>query len=447
MIRMQNEPPELSVETEQRGPQHQAPESQAPKRISHVVLCTPGFPISVDDPHKPFLLDHAFALAATGTKVTVVCPAHPDAPLKQTITQLSGAATAVDTAESKPAAIEPLAIEVVRVRFAPPTIARRIARGQSYRQFSGMAAVWVLPMLVGLGWTTARLARRVGAQVIHGHWWFPAGVAAVLATRFVNGARSVVHVHGTDLALARGPVSRWTARHTLRAAHITAAVSEQLANEIEGMRAGHSEVIPMPLPHSHLNVDGPLASGQLDLAPDDGPLLCVGRLVPEKGFDVLLEAIALSTSDRLKKAKVIIVGEGEQRASLTAQAEQLGVDLELVGEIAPTELAHYYNQARLVVVPSRREGFGLAIAQGLGASRAVVASDVGAASELIEPGVNGLLAISGDPISLADALAKAQSDWGVNGPASITHLSPATHADAMHAAYVCAPASRRLRRA
>ncbi len=442
---------------EQRRSQRQA----SAKSITHVVLCTPGFPVSLDDPHKPFLLDHAFALAATGTKVTVVCPAHPGAPRNQTIVQPGTTQPGRSATTSEQAEPEPVEIEVVRVRFAPPSVARRVAGGESYRQFSGMAAVWVLPMLFGLSWTAARLARRNGAQVIHGHWWFPAGVASVAAACLVRGALSAVHVHGTDLALASGPVSRWATRRTLRAAHITAAVSAQLANQIEEMRGGHAAVIPMPLPHNYLGVrdsardpTGPPLDGHTPnevseetlskiTAPlDDGPLLAVGRLVPEKGFDVLLEAVARLTSGKFKNPKVVIVGEGEQRASLTVQAERLGVDLELVGEVAPAKLVRYYSQARLVVVPSRREGFGLAIAQGLAAGRAVIASEVGAAAELIESGVNGLLTIPGDPISLADALALAQPSWGANGPASIIHLSPAAHAGAMQSAYLSALASQ-----
>ena len=50
-----------------------------------VVLCTPGFPVSADDPDKPFLLDHAKALSDAGLKVTVVSPSIAGAPLRQVI--------------------------------------------------------------------------------------------------------------------------------------------------------------------------------------------------------------------------------------------------------------------------------------------------------------------------------------------------------------------------
>ncbi|HCB36750.1 MAG TPA: hypothetical protein DEP66_00625, partial [Acidimicrobiaceae bacterium] len=155
------------------------------------MLCAPGFPTSADDPHKTFLLDHARALADAGIRVSVVCPAHPGAPRRQVFEAAAG-------------------IDVHRVRFAPAGVAARIARGDSRRQFSGPAAVWVLPLTVALTWKAARLAR-AGAQVVHGHWWFPCGAAAVAAGR-LGRARSVVHVHGTDLELTRGAVSRAAAR-------------------------------------------------------------------------------------------------------------------------------------------------------------------------------------------------------------------------------------------
>jgi len=50
-----------------------------------VALVAPGFPTSLDDHHKPFLLDHARALAGAGAEVTVVCPAHPDAPRRHVV--------------------------------------------------------------------------------------------------------------------------------------------------------------------------------------------------------------------------------------------------------------------------------------------------------------------------------------------------------------------------
>ncbi len=411
--------------------------------LNSVVLCAPGFPVSADDPHKPFLLDHALALAATGTKVTVVCPAHPGAPLRQVIKQ-----TAADSSEGE------AAIEVVRVRFAPAAIAKRVSEGDSHRHFSGIARLWLVPMLIGLGWKTARLARSQDAQVVHGHWWFPAGTAAVVAARLVRSTRSAVHVHGTDMALVQGPITRWFVRRTLKAADVTVAVSQHLADEVVALRAGTAEVVAMPLRTWALSEKNQ-ANGT---PPSDGHLLAVGRLVPEKGFDVLIDAVsnlqsrangtsaaaidsaAASSAPTAKPAinppiKIVIVGEGAQRASLSAQAERLGVDLELVGEVPPDQLATYYEQARLVVVPSRREGFGLATAQGLAMGRTVVASEVGAATELIKPGVNGLLTAPDNPVALADALDKAQPTWGANGPASVAHLSQASHAGVMHAAY------------
>ena len=446
--------------------------------VKHVVMCTPGFPVSFDDPHKPFLLDHAMALAASGTKVTVVCPAHPDAPLSQTITQPPDAPAGPDapgqtdpgqptsgqptSGQRTPVQIKPVQIEVVRVRFAPPSIARRIAQGASYREFSGVAVVWVLPLLLRLIWTAARLARtqarRSDVQVLHGHWWFPAGVAAVVAARLVRGARSAVHVHGSDLALVNGPISRWFARRTFRSAHTTVVVSQRLAHEVADMSGGATAVVAMPLRTGPLGT-GALGTGSLQTGPAhadlpsggncweeppaDGPLLAVGRLVPEKGFDVLLDAVAqlqlrgeAPGQTKAAQTKVVIVGEGEQRGRLTDQAARLGVELELVGEVAPADLASYYSQARLVVVPSRREGFGLVIAQGLAAGRTVVASEVGAAADLIAPRTNGLLTAPADVAALADAIAAAEPGWGINGPASVSHLSPTAHASAMHAAYL-----------
>ncbi|HAS12961.1 MAG TPA: glycosyltransferase family 4 protein, partial [Acidimicrobiaceae bacterium] len=64
-------------------------------------------------------------------------------------------------------------------------------------------------------------------DVVHAHWWLPSGVIAVIAGRITN-TPVVVQVHGTDAAMAQGPL-RWFARWVLRRADAVIAVSEDLA--------------------------------------------------------------------------------------------------------------------------------------------------------------------------------------------------------------------------
>ncbi|MDP6284598.1 MAG: glycosyltransferase, partial [Acidimicrobiales bacterium] len=75
--------------------------------------------------------------------------------------------------------------------------------------------------------------------------------------------------------------------------------------------------------------------------------------VPEKGFDLLIEAVALM--DQQTRPEITIVGVGSERSRLDSQARRLGVSLHLPGAVSPREIGDWYERASVVVVPSRRE--------------------------------------------------------------------------------------------
>ncbi|MDE0319057.1 MAG: glycosyltransferase [Acidimicrobiaceae bacterium] len=391
-----------------------------------VVLVTPGFPIALDDHHKPFLADHARALAAAGAEVTVVCPAHPDSPRRH----------------------EAGGIEVRRVRFAPASVEARVARGESYRVFAGLSALWVIPMIARLVVTAARQARQRTNDddaVIHGHWWFPCGLVAVAAAGMARrGTGSVVQVHGSDAAVTTNAVHRWLARQVLRRAGAVVAVSEDLRDWGASLVPRPDGVQPPPRIEAADRRPGPLLRvvsmpvgierlGPTTPLPTDGPVLAVGRLMAEKGFDVLIEAVALM--NRNERPDVVIVGDGPDRSLLEALALRRDVSATFPGAVAPSEIGGWYRQARLVCVPSRREGFGMITAEAIASGRPVVASAVGAAPQLISDGKNGFLVPPDDPAALAAALTTALAA-GSEVPAS-THasalapFSPQAHAAAL----------------
>ena len=402
-----------------------------------VVLVAPGFPTSLDDHHKPFLLDHARALAGAGVEVTVVCPAHPDAPRRS---EVGG-------------------VEVRRVRFAPASVEARVALGESYRVFSGLSALWVVPMIARLTLAAARQARRHSGDgtVIHGHWWFPCGLVAVAAAAFAGRrTASVVHIHGSDAAVTTNAIHRWLARRVLRRASAVMTVSEDLQRWASSLvRRPHGlhppqdaepaqrtsvpllQVVSMPVGTDRLGTPTP--------APADGPVIGIGRLMAEKGFDVLIEALALM--DATQRPELVIVGDGPGRTLLEALALRRGVNVEFAGAVPPREIGSWYQRARLVCVPSRREGFGMITAEALAAGRPVVATAVGAAPQFITEGANGFLAPPDSADALAEALNKAlQSDLAVSASSSTAApapFSPQAHAARLLEIYASVTTARR----
>ncbi|MGH7083962.1 MAG: glycosyltransferase [Acetobacteraceae bacterium] len=134
-------------------------------------------------------------------------------------------------------------------------------------------------------------------------------------------------------------------------------------------------------------------------------LLALGRLHPDKGFDVLIEALA-----RLPAATLLIAGVGPEEASLRKLAAALGVGerVHFLGwrNDAPSLL----RAADLFVCPSRREPLGNVVLEAWSAGCPVLASDAAGPSELIAPGSDGLLVPREDSAALAAAAAGLIAD-------------------------------------
>jgi glycosyltransferase involved in cell wall biosynthesis len=141
----------------------------------------------------------------------------------------------------------------------------------------------------------------------------------------------------------------------------------------------------------------------------DAPrLLCLGRLSPEKGFDVAVEAFA-RLRERFPRARLVIAGVGPQEESLRQQAEALGVDaaVEFAGPVRGEQVAQLINACTVMLVPSRcREGFGLVAIEAAQMARPVVAARLGGLPEVIADGETGLLVEAEDSAALAAAVAR-----------------------------------------
>ncbi len=150
-------------------------------------------------------------------------------------------------------------------------------------------------------------------------------------------------------------------------------------------------------------------SGPLEL-PADVPIVgLVGRLQPWKGQDRLLRAQALLRERGHEMHLVIVGGDSYGRSpeyarSLPVLIEQLGLSgaVTLTGEVP--DAGPYIEQLDILVNASDPEPFGIVLLEGMSRGAAVVAVDAGGPAEFIEHGRTGLLARSGEPDALADAL-------------------------------------------
>jgi len=129
-----------------------------------------------------------------------------------------------------------------------------------------------------------------------------------------------------------------------------------------------------------------------------GPVLSVGRLMPDKRMDVVIDAGA-----RLG-LPLVIAGAGPQLTALQKQADRLGADVRFTGFIEREALAALYRQASALVLAAGSEGMPNAVLEAMAQARPVVATAVGGVPGLIDDGVNGLLLGRSDPEELVSAL-------------------------------------------
>lgn len=138
-----------------------------------------------------------------------------------------------------------------------------------------------------------------------------------------------------------------------------------------------------------------------------GELVFVGRLVSDKGVDLLLAALGLLAGRGLRP-RLTVVGDGPEAPRLRAQAERLGVagEVEFAGTRTGEALVELLNRHRVLVVPSRyNEPFGIVALEGIACGCAVVGSSGGGLGQAIGP--CGLTFPNGDVARLADCLVEA----------------------------------------
>jgi glycosyltransferase involved in cell wall biosynthesis len=137
-----------------------------------------------------------------------------------------------------------------------------------------------------------------------------------------------------------------------------------------------------------------------------------GRLVPEKGVDVLLQAFVTVTR-RLPDARLLIAGDGPERAKLVELTEKLGIttNVSFLGHLSKEKMEAQFAQAWVQVVPSLwAEPFGLVAVEAMMRGTAVIASSMGGLGEIVEHGKTGFLVPPNEPHALAENLVELLSD-------------------------------------
>lgn len=305
-------------------------------------------------------------------------------------------------------------LDGVTVRYLPTPQPSRGARGVLAFAVRWPAAAW--------RWFGAY--RSLRPDVLHVQCFGPNGVYATALGR-VTRTPLVVSSHGETFADDHDALGTswwmrtWFGASLARADAVTGCstiVTEDLAERFGYAGAvvvpnGVDLTAPTPVPVAPAvaaPAPAPRGTRARPVEPSDavGPpvLLAVGRVEHVKGFDLLLEAFAASgLADR---ARLVVVGDGSELATLRRRAEVLGVAdrVSFPGMLGPDAVAAALADAAVVVVPSRKEAASIVVLEAWRAGRPVVGTVLGGPRTLVTDGVDGLLVDPRDPVLLADAI-------------------------------------------
>lgn len=207
----------------------------------------------------------------------------------------------------------------------------------------------------------------------------------------------------------KGPIRRWLDRRlaswTSRVVAVSGKVEvfchEQIGIPTEKLitiRNGISVDLFKPLSNSR-----EFARAALGLAAEDLVVTQVARLVPQKGYEVLLEAAVL-VYRRHPRMRLMIVGDGPSGEALAAQAEQLGIGKSVTFLGFKKDVREVLWATDLFALASWREGLPVALLEAMAASLPSVVTLVGGNNEVVIEGETGFLVPPGDAVQMADRI-------------------------------------------
>ena len=246
-----------------------------------------------------------------------------------------------------------------------------------------------------------------GFELIHAHQALPDGAIAAHLSRDL-GVPYVVTLHGADVhhGLSHGGGVAARTAEVLRGASAVVVVSDTLARKL----TGYVPLDDVRVVQNGGPADIPL-SAPADYLPGRRFVLCAGRLVPGKGFEQVLRALARLQVEH-DDLHCVIAGDGALRRSLFTLTAELGLDerVHFVGHLEQGDLLAMMARADVFALPSAPEGFGLVHLEAMTQGTPVIACLDQGPADFIEDGVSGYLVPFGDVEALTGVLSGALAD-------------------------------------
>lgn len=372
----------------------------------HIGVLTHNYPRFAGDFSGTFVEALCEELARQGHQLTIWAPYDPayTRPLTYTV----------------PGSAYPLTLRLYRYAYPPSLHRLGYMRSMQSDLALRLETYALSPALFAAGATRVlRDAARLRPDVLHAHWVLPNGFLAAVAGKRL-GIPVAVSVPGSDAQVAgKNPLFRRMARFAFAQAALLTANSAELRDAVVPLGADLAK-FDMIIYGTDPNALRPDDTGvaelrtQLNLAPETPVVLCVGRMVYKKGFDVLIRALAEPALAGIA-LKAVMVGRGDELAAWQQLAADLGIADRIVwvGNVPKTEIGVYYNLCDVLAMPSvsrPADGLNVCVLDAMSCAKPVVASTVAGNPLAVDDGVTGLLVPEQDPPALAAALARVLGD-------------------------------------
>jgi glycosyltransferase involved in cell wall biosynthesis len=259
-------------------------------------------------------------------------------------------------------------------------------------------------------------------DIIHAHDWMVTDAAWVLKTAYDTPL--VTTIHATEQGRMGGihtSMQRYVHQMEWRLTYESFRVIVNSRHMVDELRSSFDlplnkiDIIPNGVTPENFRIDFPenekRAFRQSFAGESQKIGLYVGRLINEKGVQVLIDA-APKVIQQYPETQFLIVGTGYFMETLKAQAGYLGVtqNVRFLGYVADADLLKLYQITDAVAIPSLYEPFGIVALEGMAAGAPVVVSDVGGLRDFVEHMQNGVTTYAGNSDSLAWGLLQVLRD-------------------------------------
>jgi N-acetyl-alpha-D-glucosaminyl L-malate synthase BshA len=242
---------------------------------------------------------------------------------------------------------------------------------------------------------------KVNCDLIHAHYAVPQGLLGVLLKK-AKKKPLVTTLHGSDVTiLMKNRLGKKIVRYVLKNSDKVIAVSTFLKGEVE--KEGITKE-KMAVVYSGVSTDG-------CEEPKNGEAITfIGSLVQQKGVDILLNAFK-DVKERFDIG-LTIVGDGKERKNLESLAKRLKLEgVDFLGY--SDDLRGILEKSKVLVLPSREEGFGLVLLEAMSCGVPIVATRVGGIEEIVRHNYNGVLVEKEDAEDLARGILRVLEDKGL----------------------------------